>query len=88
MDFRAVTPTTEIAQGEKLLQTGARGFVRDAPTPGRPSLHESWWCCASAAVLLLQACGACWLLLGQRAPCSGAASGQRASKAVRPRLNR
>ncbi|EOD41030.1 hypothetical protein EMIHUDRAFT_108214 [Emiliania huxleyi CCMP1516] len=57
-------------------------------TPGRPSLREGWWCCASAAVLLLEACGACWLLLGQRAPRSGAASRQRSSKAVRPRLSK
>jgi len=82
-------PTTEIAQGETLLRTGARGFVRAivdaAATPGRPSLREWWWCCASAAVLLLQACSACWLLLAQRAPRSCAASGQRSSKAVRSR---
>jgi len=84
-------PTTEIARGEKLFRTGAsdsvRAIVDDDATPGQPSLHE-WWCGASAAVLLLQACGACWLLLGQRAPRSGAASGQRPSKAVRPRLSR
>ena len=83
-------PTTEIAQGEKLRRTGASDFVRaivdDDATPGQPSLR--WWCCASAAVLLLQACGACWLLLGQRAPRSSAASGQRASKAVRPLLSK
>ncbi|EOD32290.1 hypothetical protein EMIHUDRAFT_231037 [Emiliania huxleyi CCMP1516] len=85
-------PTIEIAQGEKLLRTGARDSVRAivdaAATLGRPSLREWWWCCAPAAVLLLQACGACWLLLGQRAPRSGAASGQRPSKTVRPRLSK
>ena len=52
-------PTTEIAQGETLFQTGASGFVRAivdaAATPGQPSLREGWWCCAPAAVLLLGA---------------------------------
>ncbi|EOD08755.1 hypothetical protein EMIHUDRAFT_459945, partial [Emiliania huxleyi CCMP1516] len=76
----------EAGSDETLFQTGASGLVRaivdDAATRGQPSLREWWCCCACAAVLLLQACGACWLLR------SGAASGQRASKAVRPRLSK
>ena len=78
---------TVCCKDNKLSEFSIEGDSARA-TPGRPSLREGWWCCASAAVLLLEACGACWLLLGQRAPRSGAASRQRSSKAARPRLSK